>query len=136
MVFKRSNWLQLKNPWNLAGDQKERLSTLVRWNAPIIRAHYLKEAFQLFWALGSAWMLGTCSVGGPSGRERDCARQPLLALHTFYARCAIIRVECSKKYIPYPMNLKSAFSERRQTPIWRKSKSTCLTANGGRTNWP
>jgi transposase len=39
----------LKNPWNLTGDQKERLSTLVRWNAPIVRAYYLKEAFQLFW---------------------------------------------------------------------------------------
>jgi transposase len=39
----------LKNPWNLSGDQKERLSTSVRWNAPIVRAYYLKEAFQLFW---------------------------------------------------------------------------------------
>jgi len=49
VVFKRSRWLLLKNPWNLTGDQKERLSTLVRWNAPIVRAYYLKEAFQLFW---------------------------------------------------------------------------------------
>ena len=48
-VFKRSRWLLLKNPWNLTGEQKERLSTLVRWNAPIVRAYYLKEAFQLFW---------------------------------------------------------------------------------------
>src|ERR1017187_7956639 len=47
--FKRSRWLLLKNPWNLTGDQKERLSTLVRWNTPIVRAYYLKEAFQLFW---------------------------------------------------------------------------------------
>src|SRR5712692_9578887 len=47
--FKRSRWLLLKNPWNLTADQKERLSTLVRWNAPIVRAYYLKEAFQLFW---------------------------------------------------------------------------------------
>jgi transposase len=47
--FKRSRWLLLKNPWNLSDDQKERLSTLVRWNAPIVRAYYLKEAFQLFW---------------------------------------------------------------------------------------
>ncbi len=39
----------LKNPWNLTDDQKERLSTLVRWNTPIVRAYYLKEAFQLFW---------------------------------------------------------------------------------------
>ncbi|MGH9993048.1 MAG: ISL3 family transposase [Nitrososphaera sp.] len=47
--FKRSRWLLLKNPWNLTADQKERLSTLVRWNVPIVRAYYLKEAFQLFW---------------------------------------------------------------------------------------
>jgi hypothetical protein len=30
----------LKNPWNLTSDQKERLSTLVRWNTPIVRAYY------------------------------------------------------------------------------------------------
>src|SRR5439155_17838053 len=47
--FKRSRWLLLKNPWNLTSDQKERLSTLVRWNTPIVRAYYLKESFQLFW---------------------------------------------------------------------------------------
>jgi len=49
VLFKRSRWLLLKNPWNLNPDQKERLSTLVRWNTPIVRAYYLKEAFQLFW---------------------------------------------------------------------------------------
>jgi transposase len=47
--FKRSRWLLLKNPWNLTSDQRERLSTLVRWNVPIVRAYYLKESFQLFW---------------------------------------------------------------------------------------
>jgi len=47
--FKRSRWLLLKNPWNLSDEQKERLSTLVRWNTQIVRAYYLKEAFQLFW---------------------------------------------------------------------------------------
>ena len=47
--FKRSRWLLLKNPWNLTWDQKERLSMLVRWNTPIVRAYYLKESFQLFW---------------------------------------------------------------------------------------
>jgi hypothetical protein len=41
--------LLLKNPWNLSDDQRERLSTLVRWNAPIMRAYYPKEAFQMFW---------------------------------------------------------------------------------------
>ncbi|HEY3618105.1 MAG TPA: ISL3 family transposase, partial [Candidatus Sulfotelmatobacter sp.] len=49
VTFKRSRWLLLKNPWNLTTDQKERLSTLVRWNTPIVRAYYLKESFQLFW---------------------------------------------------------------------------------------
>src|SRR5271167_3601115 len=49
VTFKRSRWLLVKNPWNLSDDQKERLSTLVRWNTPIVRAYYLKEAFQLFW---------------------------------------------------------------------------------------
>src|SRR5258708_13648617 len=34
---------------HLSDDQKERLSTLVQWNMPIVRAYYLKEAFQLFW---------------------------------------------------------------------------------------
>jgi transposase len=48
-TFKGTRWLLLKNPWNLTGDQRERLSTLVRWNAPIVAAYYLKEAFQLFW---------------------------------------------------------------------------------------
>jgi transposase len=47
--FKKTRWLLLKNPWNLTSDQKERLSTLVRWNTPIVRAYYLKESFQLFW---------------------------------------------------------------------------------------
>jgi transposase len=48
--FKGTRWLLLKNPWNLNETQKERLSTLVRWNTPLVRAWYLKEAFQLFWA--------------------------------------------------------------------------------------
>jgi len=47
--LKGTRWLLLKNPWNLTNDQKERLSTLVRWNNPLLRAMYLKEAFQLFW---------------------------------------------------------------------------------------
>ena len=47
--FKSTRWLLLKNPWNLTADQQERLSTLVRLNLPIVRAWYLKEAFQLFW---------------------------------------------------------------------------------------
>jgi transposase len=43
--FKGTRWLLLKNPWNLTGDQKERLSTLVRWNAPIIRLTTSKKPF-------------------------------------------------------------------------------------------
>ena len=46
---KGTRWLLVKNPWNLTNDQKERLSTLIRWNTPLVRAWYLKEAFQLFW---------------------------------------------------------------------------------------
>ena len=49
-TFKGTRWLLLKNPWNLTDHQKERLSTLVRWNSPLVRAWYLKEAFQLFWS--------------------------------------------------------------------------------------
>jgi transposase len=47
--FKRSRWLLLKNPWNLSKDQKDRLSTIIRWNSPMMRGYYLKESFQLFW---------------------------------------------------------------------------------------
>ena len=53
--FKGTRWLLLKNPWNLNEDQKERLSTLVRWNTPLVRAWYLKEAFQLFWGYKQPW---------------------------------------------------------------------------------
>jgi len=49
VTFKGTRWLLLKNPWNLNNGQKERLSTLVRWNSPLVRAWYLKESFQLFW---------------------------------------------------------------------------------------
>lgn len=49
VALKGTRWLLLKNPWNLTTEQKERLSTLVRWNTPLVRAWYLKESFQLFW---------------------------------------------------------------------------------------
>ncbi len=48
-AFKKTRWLWLKNPWNLARPEKARLSDLCRRNAPIVRAYYLKEAFQCFW---------------------------------------------------------------------------------------
>jgi len=54
-TFKGTRWLLLKNPWNLNGDQKDRLSTLVRLNSPMVRAWYLKEAFQLFWNYKQPW---------------------------------------------------------------------------------
>jgi len=53
--FKGTRWLLLKNPWNLNSSQQERLSTLVRWNSPLVRAWYLKESFQLFWTYRQPW---------------------------------------------------------------------------------
>lgn len=55
VTFKGTRWLLLKNPWNLNEGQQERLSTLVRWNTPLVRAWYLKEAFQLFWGYKQPW---------------------------------------------------------------------------------
>lgn len=55
VTFKGTRWLLLKNPWNLNNSQTERLSTLVRWNMPLVRAWYLKEAFQLFWGYKQPW---------------------------------------------------------------------------------
>jgi transposase len=55
VTFKGTRWLLLKNPWNLNDNQKERLSTLVRWNTPLVRAWYLKESFQLFWTYKQPW---------------------------------------------------------------------------------
>jgi transposase len=49
VAVKGTRWLLLKNPWNLNDERKERLPTLVRWSTPLVRAWYLKEAFQLFW---------------------------------------------------------------------------------------
>jgi transposase len=53
--LKGTRWLLLKNPWNLNDGQKDRLSTLVRWNTPLVRAWYLKESFQLFWGYKQPW---------------------------------------------------------------------------------
>ena len=55
VTFKGTRWLLLKNPWNLSNQQQERLSTLVRWNSPLVRAWYLKESFQLFWGYKQPW---------------------------------------------------------------------------------
>lgn len=48
-AFKRTRWLWLKNPWNLRHEEEQRLSALCQRNQPIVRAYYLKEAFQRFW---------------------------------------------------------------------------------------
>ena len=48
-AFKRTRWLWLKNPWNLLREERRRLSALCHRNQPIVRAYYLKEAFQRFW---------------------------------------------------------------------------------------
>ena len=48
-AFKKTRWLWLKNPWNLSRQERTRLSALCRRNQPIVRAYYLKEAFQRFW---------------------------------------------------------------------------------------
>jgi transposase len=49
IAFKKTRWLWLKNPWNLRSQERRRLSALCRINQPIVRAYYLKEAFQRFW---------------------------------------------------------------------------------------
>lgn len=48
-AFKKTRWLWLKNPWNLSRQERTRLSALCQRNQPIVRAYYLKEAFQRFW---------------------------------------------------------------------------------------
>jgi len=68
VVFKRSRWLLLKHPWNLTGDQKERLSTMVRWNTPIVRAYYLKEAFNCSGITSSPNEPKTISINGCTPR--------------------------------------------------------------------
>ena len=49
VVFKKTRYLLLKNPWNLSRSEQDRLSAIARWNTPIVRAYYLKESFQMFW---------------------------------------------------------------------------------------
>ncbi len=46
--FKRSRWLLLKESCILSATTERAPVTLVRWNTPIVRAYYLKEAFQPF----------------------------------------------------------------------------------------
>lgn len=47
--LKKTRFILLKNPWNLAPKEHRRLSHLLKLNLPIVRAYYLKEEFQRFW---------------------------------------------------------------------------------------
>jgi transposase len=54
--FKRTRFLWLKNPQNLAHDERTRLSTLLRINSPIVKASLLKEDLRRFWTYRyTAW---------------------------------------------------------------------------------
>jgi len=48
-LMAKTRYIWLKNPWNLTGRQKERLSELEKLNLKINRAYLLKEAFRKFW---------------------------------------------------------------------------------------
>jgi transposase len=57
--FKRTRFLWLKNPENLARKERTRLSGLLRLNAPLVKAYLLKEDLRRFWAYRySAWAEG------------------------------------------------------------------------------
>jgi transposase len=54
--FKHTRFLWLKNPENLAPDERTRLSALLRLNSPIVRAYLLKEDLRRFWTYRyTAW---------------------------------------------------------------------------------
>ena len=55
-VLRKSRWLLLKRPKNLAGEQRFRLRDLLRYNLKTVRAYLLKETFQQLWDYNSpAW---------------------------------------------------------------------------------
>lgn len=54
--FKRTRFLWLTNPANLARQERTRLSALLRLNSPIVKGYLLKEDLRRFWAYRStAW---------------------------------------------------------------------------------
>jgi transposase len=54
--FKRTRFLWLKDPENLAREERTRLSTLLRLNSPIVMAYLLKEDLRRFWTYRyTAW---------------------------------------------------------------------------------
>ncbi len=62
-AFKQTRWLWLKNPWNLQPREQRRLSALCRKNQPIVKAYYLKEAFQRFWDYAYALIRASIPAG-------------------------------------------------------------------------
>jgi transposase len=51
--FKRTRFLFLKDPWNPRTDERERLSTLVRWNTPIVQRLLLERSLSALLELPS-----------------------------------------------------------------------------------
>ena len=57
--FKRTRFLWLTNPDNLARAERTRLSALLRLNSPIVKAYLLKEDLRRFWDYRrTAWATG------------------------------------------------------------------------------
>ena len=57
-VLKRTRWLLLKRPENLAEKQEPRLAELLQYNLRTVRAYLLKEDFQFFWEYHSPYWAG------------------------------------------------------------------------------
>ena len=58
-VLKHSRWTLLKRPENRTAAQETKLAELVRYNLRAVRAHLLREEFQLFWEYLSPFWAGT-----------------------------------------------------------------------------
>ena len=67
-VLKRSRWLVLKRPENLTDAQSERLAERVRCNLHTVRAHLLKEDFQVLWEDVSPYWAGRFRPSSPRKR--------------------------------------------------------------------
>ena len=68
-VLKRSRWLVLKRPENLTDAQSERLAERVRCNLRTVRAHLLKEDFQVvLWEDVSPYWAGRFRPSSPRKR--------------------------------------------------------------------
>ncbi len=58
-VLKGARWTLLKRPENRTAAQETKLAELVRYNLRAVRAHLLREEFQLFWGYVSPFWAGT-----------------------------------------------------------------------------